>query len=1068
MGLGSYRERCVVLLATAALLTWSGCSCSGDGDDDPMGADGGEVIPAEPQLAGIALIYPSSSDTVHVHWAAATDDVTPAEEITYLVYQGDSVEAVTGAHDRGDAPVATVVGTTSYTASGLSPDQLVAFTLVAVDGDGNESTEADAQGIAALPRDPVVRVAPKDLRDETITEVGRDEFLVSGLLAPSLVAGDIVIIPYSIGRWLRRVETVANDPGGVRITTSQADLGDVFESAVFRSKATAIEVPDGTSLARDHGTTKGWARSFTDPGGTFHVEERGTTRPFTDARAHKSEGNVQLEVGVTYGYSAKFTPSYELETEINTASPDEERIHLNLSGKFEFEGRAGYFYEASASYKTKKELFSRAITLRYAVGGVPVVQDVRLSFFAELDFSSTAAFKVDSVLKATRDISIDVDYDPSSGWSMSSEDGFERTVEFTVDGHTTANANLKISAELATTFYKAAEMKVTVQPTLDLQAAARFSPLPLEMTKFDVLFWVDAWVDANLTILGKEIGKWRSDTYQLIKIPLYTLPELKLNANDLQLTTCHPRKLFLGLTHGYNNPVPAGNISWELLDAPSQANLNIVAPTSNLVAETSSDETAQYKVRVSAFGDGFLGALGTRYVTLDVTVDEPMSGTCDPAGPEFSMEDIFGCDDRGSMGLVVFPTLSKTKVSEGDKIELTWRDICPDCYLSVHFQRYDPGSSAQQCLFGNDQCDPIQRLSDGSDERKSELTYVSAAFPGIYYPRFAYNSQFLGGGTRTGYYATPEDGAGYKVGQYAPNPNSWSCDGGAGIPVPFVEVVGGNASDGNDTPDDAVRVQVNDGIGGTHRTSARHGLTDEDWYEIATVNEDVYDSTLSYSPTCEFTVCVTDTGGYNYPVALYPDKASATAGSPYLVTSNFGCLAATGVEGQKFYVHTIRGGLPLTTPRPYSISVNSDCDAPFMSAIPKMTGPVQLSSTTVSAGGTIDFTIPISLTTDRARIVLRRLDSVTSGSTLADLPGLLGSPFASGTLNVNASASGEYYLWVELRYPNTSDGAIYESDPLISDTHYHVDADKLDESGNRLGTVKYGGGYPLAKVTVTP
>jgi hypothetical protein len=113
-----------------------------DGVDDGnlvtrMATTGHDSIP--PVFAGLTAAAPGDGGAVDLSWAAATDDMTPAAAIAYLVYESDAV-----AGEDFTAPVAvTAPGETSTTVTGLpNAGKTRYFVVRARDAAGNVDTNA--------------------------------------------------------------------------------------------------------------------------------------------------------------------------------------------------------------------------------------------------------------------------------------------------------------------------------------------------------------------------------------------------------------------------------------------------------------------------------------------------------------------------------------------------------------------------------------------------------------------------------------------------------------------------------------------------------------------------------------------------------------------------------------------------------------------------------------------------------------------------------------------------------------------------------------------------------------
>ncbi len=93
----------------------------------------GDTTP--PVFAGIKSAVASGNDIV-LSWIAATDNATPASQITYLVYQAGTA----GGENYAMPSYTTAPGATSYSVSGLNSGSTYYFVVRAEDAAGNSDT----------------------------------------------------------------------------------------------------------------------------------------------------------------------------------------------------------------------------------------------------------------------------------------------------------------------------------------------------------------------------------------------------------------------------------------------------------------------------------------------------------------------------------------------------------------------------------------------------------------------------------------------------------------------------------------------------------------------------------------------------------------------------------------------------------------------------------------------------------------------------------------------------------------------------------------------------------------
>jgi hypothetical protein len=86
-----------------------------------------------PVFAGLTSATAASSSSATLAWSAATDDVTPAAQLVYLVYYSTTA----GGQNFAMPSVTTTAGATSVTVGGLSPSTTYHFVVRARDATGN-------------------------------------------------------------------------------------------------------------------------------------------------------------------------------------------------------------------------------------------------------------------------------------------------------------------------------------------------------------------------------------------------------------------------------------------------------------------------------------------------------------------------------------------------------------------------------------------------------------------------------------------------------------------------------------------------------------------------------------------------------------------------------------------------------------------------------------------------------------------------------------------------------------------------------------------------------------------
>lgn len=1046
-------------------------------DGGAPGGDGGLSVPA-PFFAGIAQVFADGTDRLSVTWIAAVDDVTPADQITYRLYRGYSEQEALAAADAGGAPALTVTGVTHAELTGLLPGEALYLVAVAVDEDGNES-EGRRVVTGATSRTPVVvRQGVKDLAamDVVVTELGYDRFSVSGPAAGGLVEGDIVLVGNSFGRSLRRIAALTGAPPSVEITTEKAALVDVFQSGELN--ASAVLLDPGVS-ANGLGGLSAAGRThkrYRDPETGLVLEQRrvhaARLSPPTGPHALLLD---ELPEGVELTYEMSFEPEVKAEVKFSDSFVSKpERVKLTATGHFAVDGRAAYTVDGAVEYAAETELLSRKLTLTYVVGGVPVLQTVELALMAGVEMKAEHAFEASMDVHAEKTFTVGFEWDSANGFLPIREDGFEQTTELTLSGEAKAEATLKIYPVIKTSFYEALTGEVEVVPQVVLEAEARFVPLPIELTKADVTFLVDAQAKGDLTILGQEIGKWESDRIELYRVPIHSLPDVDLITTQSSANTCHPLSVFLRIQDGMNNAVLPENIGITV-EPPGPV---ISFDAGRVRAEVTSMMPGTYTIKANAYGDGVLGPLGTRYSELEVTFDDP-GVSCDQVPPPSSTG--ISCEG-GVTGLTGPPSWTKNRYE-------MYSDDVPVLRAPFHalpstmvygFLKLEgvprsyvpPGQDIYAGLwpvYG-----PPDADLDGVLELSPQFTQEGGlpSLPGRYAPEIAF-THYSGASTGCHGNMVNFECGGYSVdwvstdpilfeGSYLINTSilgpEWdspyddvSCSSETGIPSPRIEVVGPRPPyDDNDTPALAEPlpqfVRVNEEL--------RPG--DVDFFRFEPQG-DVFDTPQLPldDPSC-FVEVKAEAPPYVYPpprITVYRGEAGA-ANDTDVVVQGYGRVVFRPIPTEVYFA---RMDAPDGTNVPsYTAEIDSDCTA--QTQYPSLTGPLALSTATVQAGGTVTLTAPIDSLTAYAWFALRERDDETRGGldVAATVDPQAMTAVATLTPDVYL-APGEYQVYVILRDADQALASRYLVDSSFSTTLYAV------ERQNELA-----GAQPVREETTIP
>lgn len=998
-----------------------------------------------PRFAGIVSAYTPSTSDVVITWIAARDETTVADAISYEIYTASAAVTAERLARAGGAPSAVVVGQTTTTISSLNADTSYAFAMRAKDEAGNASDVPTARTIKTL-ASPLVPGAPvKDLEalGMTVTPTALDFFDVSGPGASALMPEDIILAENPYGRALRRITSVMPNANGVSIVAEKAALSDILREGSLRSSGTIVD-PTGFG----DGTLTGAYYRDAKSGVTLSQTKRGSVALNPKRPGWESESDVSLESGVNLDYAFTWEAGFDAEINmVENSIVQPESMFVIFTGKVGIEGHADYNLAGQASYETEKELLTRTLRLRYLIGEIPVWQTITLKVMAKLELEAEASFKAEMDVKAEKELRVGLVWHRDAGFMPVKDDGFTQETTFNIEGEASAKATLRIYPVVSSTLYGVATAQVTVDPTLELDAHARFVPLPVELDKCNLDFSVGVQLAADLTIFKKELAKWESDRYEIFRVPVFSLPELKIIAPK-EANICHPAKLLLLVSNGYNNTVQQASIHWEDPD-PGPAS---ISPADNPIrADLEATMPGDQTIRVSAYGDGVLGLIGTRHAEVTIPVVDP--GVDCSMVPESTGGDPISCIPMDS-GFPAPPYFTKTRAPwRSGEAELRmpfhavrdqWITFVPVKW-SEEYQNYYP--------FPNNDFPPVNNVAitppfDG-EHNWGDITHAPIWAPGRYSVAaymLAYDVPILG--APAGLSPCGPSGTGERTectflgignGSYSENSAWWisldehdGCqEDSGGLPLPVIDIIG---------PEDPA----------DHRDDAKHALPfahnerliqelhkkDKDFVKyIPAPDSGIYD-TERRDPNCA--VVVRAEGTPPVLITVYEGEEHAGNEGPSVVEGytqvRFDPNPASVYFARYKYGDAEQEG-------EYVAEIKSDCTQE--TAFPLLSGVPTVSSSIAVYRQMIDVTLPINQLTRSIWIELREavdLSTWIAGNGSIDVP--IGATEVTIPIAVwnGGFPDGRYYLRVTLGDQTRLDSqtllSTYVLDSTLSETDY--------------------------------
>jgi len=969
-----------------------------------------------------------------LRWLPAVDDATAHAQIRYFVLQGSTAETLS------TTPVADVTGATEIAVGSLTADTGYYFQVVAEDEDGTRSIVEPAVLVTTLDTAVVVNKVPKDVAGLglSVVENGLNDFTLSGAGATGIVADDLIIIDNTFGRSLRRVVSSTPSAGDNNIITAKASMDEVFDGGSLRTSGVLTD-PVGVASSRRRVTL--WSPTAVIPKAP-QVNRMATANMAVETRAAGKptpifHAPVSIDSGITLDYDLGFKPSFETDIKYDDTTGRPKKLRAVAKGKFTLDAIAAYNLTVAAQVKKKVQVFSKKITFTYAIGTVPVVQDVELKVFAEVDFNFEGAIDATANLHAEKTLAFGFQWTEALGFQLIKEEGFDRTITYGITGQATAKGALKITPVLSTTLYKVATAALSVSPTITLDAKARLLPVPPEITKFDVTFFVGAKASADLTILGLTLLKWESDEYRLLEIPIHSQPELNIRASSQPLDTCGKRKIYLQVADGYNNSLDLSSVQWSV-DPPA----TITVGANPLIVDFEAATAGTYAITASGNGQGFLGALGIRYANYEITVVDAPPGDCNPVNSEGNPVP-FQCLTTPNVGLGLFgaPTLNKTLFAPGDTFELRM----PACEGGCSFKGWmnNPNTSVNH-LYNVVLHDPPHGASGfamgiaGAPDAPAVVSYVLP--PNIRTGAWEVGpfqfTRSVGSFEESTSYGGTSGGSVFTISQYHTTPPYESClDQPTSFPALYFNVIADDERDGNEGVEENIELPINGGKTVHTATGA-----ETDWFSVAPTTEGGYgaafDSDITYDPECYVTVTVTNAGNAFDELCAYRTVADADAKTNPIVCFD-GPITFQTTADQRYYLSVES----TTFVQTYEIEAVSNCDDP-LAAYSRMTTTPQLSANPVTIGAFVDTTVDFTPNTTQLRVDIR-----TTGNSAGSTQNVPITPPAI----VGVASYETWNAWFNTQYDVkvTLDSVaghrtIYSHNPAVSTVNYTVDYYRSD------------------------
>jgi hypothetical protein len=226
-------------LSALALATLAACGGGGGGDSPSELPNANNLAPSNVKLMEVSS---NAVGAVNASWLAATDDATPAGNITYELHASESATFTPSDSTR----LFSGKGITSAEVTqGVKPGVRYYIVLRAVDGQGAGANSAPLDlTVSNTAATPVAGAVVQNVSPSQINQVSTSQVVLqAGVTAPT-VGGFIASTEANNGSgFLRKVTAVTSGSSGVVVTTAPASVSEVYSDLRIASTFNLDTVP---------------------------------------------------------------------------------------------------------------------------------------------------------------------------------------------------------------------------------------------------------------------------------------------------------------------------------------------------------------------------------------------------------------------------------------------------------------------------------------------------------------------------------------------------------------------------------------------------------------------------------------------------------------------------------------------------------------------------------------------------------------------------------------------------------------------------------------------------------
>lgn len=587
--------------------TCRSCCAGGETDCVPTtttttGSTTTTTIPASPPSApAIAFLAATAPDEMRVVWRPAHDDTTPPNAIRYEVHVATApafdltpatLRASTTGFQPGDEPHAVV--------GGLTPGSTVHVAVVALDDADRRSATAGAPSLT-LPTLPVILSPTTPLQTAEALALGEPVVNGStytyvaeaGTTAPSV--GAVLFGQRQGAPYLRRVDTVTTKPGQLIIETSDASLSDAVAQMTVASTHVLVDEKGAAAAA---------------------AMRAGGAQARTTARSRGAAASSDVGVDTTVDFEPELRTHATWTTDLlDGVTLTNAEVVARGTLTFSLDAHYRFLAAGGVSRTIPFPVLTRTYTSVYAVGAVPVHQQIVFTLDAEVSASASAAIDATARAAATATVEFGVRYDPATeGWDDVASAAFTPTFTADLVSKGKVTGQVRLVPRIQVKFYDVVSAYLSIEPALraeiETQVTTRPPCAPAELSKFDVALVVEPFVSADFRALARNVSLLdKTRVGGPFTFTLFDLPGVQVSS---QARGPGMASLLATVTDGANHSFDPASSQWDV----SPATATIDPATGSTLAVLTCAQAATYQVVFS--GHGILGEAARRCTALDV------------------------------------------------------------------------------------------------------------------------------------------------------------------------------------------------------------------------------------------------------------------------------------------------------------------------------------------------------------------------------------------------------------------------------------------------------------------